>query len=139
MPQDVRNLQLEAILGTKTKQKGQGAVATEVTTSKTQKERKRTENKTMGYLPRVIFFNAFQLGAESENQVFSSGGALILLPGNLCLPLLFLRFPLGNSCRLPGEAVNHIVPFPTSIIAPMSFSRDLPSVICHVPAHSITR
>jgi hypothetical protein len=26
-------------------------------------KRKSTENKTMGYLPRVLFFNAFQLGA----------------------------------------------------------------------------
>jgi hypothetical protein len=26
----------------------------------------------MGYLPRVIFFNAFELGAESGNQVFSN-------------------------------------------------------------------
>jgi hypothetical protein len=26
----------------------------------------------MGYLPSVLFFNAFQLGAESNNQVFSS-------------------------------------------------------------------
>ena len=93
----------------------------------------------MGYLPRVLFFNAFQLGAESKNQVFSNEGALILLPGNLCLPLLFLRFPIGNSWWLPGEAVKHMVPFPTSITAPMSFSRDLPSVICLVPAHSITR
>jgi hypothetical protein len=25
----------------------------------------------MGYLPRVLFFNAFELGAESVNQVFS--------------------------------------------------------------------
>jgi hypothetical protein len=25
---------------------------------------KSTENKTMGYLPRVLFFNAFELGAE---------------------------------------------------------------------------
>jgi hypothetical protein len=33
---------------------------------------KITEKKTLGYLPRVLFFNAFQLGAESENQVFSS-------------------------------------------------------------------
>jgi hypothetical protein len=32
-------------------------------------KRKRTEKKTMGYLPRVIFFNAFELGAESGNQV----------------------------------------------------------------------
>jgi hypothetical protein len=26
----------------------------------------------MGYLSRVLFFKAFQLGAESKNQVFSS-------------------------------------------------------------------
>jgi hypothetical protein len=32
--------------------------------------------KILGYLPRVLFFNAFELGAESENQVFSSGEAL---------------------------------------------------------------
>ena len=29
-------------------------------------KRKITENKTLGYLPRVFFFNAFQLGAEKE-------------------------------------------------------------------------
>jgi hypothetical protein len=34
-------------------------------------KRKRTESKTMGYLPRVLFFNAFELGAESANQVIS--------------------------------------------------------------------
>jgi hypothetical protein len=38
-------------------------------------KRKSTENKTMGYLPRVLFFNAFELGAESGNQVISSGEA----------------------------------------------------------------
>jgi hypothetical protein len=27
-------------------------------------KRKITENKTTGYLPRVLFFNAFELGAE---------------------------------------------------------------------------
>jgi hypothetical protein len=36
---------------------------------------KRTEKKTMGYLPKVIFFNAFELGAESANQVISSDEA----------------------------------------------------------------
>jgi hypothetical protein len=30
------------------------------------------EKKTLGYLSRVLFFNAFELGAESENQVFSN-------------------------------------------------------------------
>jgi hypothetical protein len=35
-------------------------------------KRKGTENKTLGYLPRVLFFNAFELGAESANQVLSN-------------------------------------------------------------------
>jgi hypothetical protein len=32
-------------------------------------KRKSTEKKILGYLPRVLFFNAFELGAESGNQV----------------------------------------------------------------------
>jgi hypothetical protein len=35
-------------------------------------KRKRTKNKTLGYLLRVLFFNAFELGAENTNQVISS-------------------------------------------------------------------
>jgi hypothetical protein len=35
-------------------------------------KRKRTESKTMGYLPRVLFFIAFELGVKSVNQVISS-------------------------------------------------------------------
>jgi hypothetical protein len=38
-------------------------------------KRKITESKTMGYLPRVLFFNTFELGAESANQVISSDEA----------------------------------------------------------------
>jgi hypothetical protein len=38
-------------------------------------KRKSTEKKILGYLSRVLFFNAFELGAESENQVFSNKGA----------------------------------------------------------------
>jgi hypothetical protein len=38
-------------------------------------KRKNTEKKTLGYLPRVLFFNAFELGAESANQVISSDEA----------------------------------------------------------------
>jgi hypothetical protein len=34
-------------------------------------KKKKTERKIMGYLSRVLFFNAFELGAESANQVFS--------------------------------------------------------------------
>jgi hypothetical protein len=43
-----------------------------VITSKTQIKEKSTEKKTLGYLPRVLFFNAFELGAESANQVLSN-------------------------------------------------------------------
>jgi hypothetical protein len=35
-------------------------------------KRKSTEKKTIGYLPRVLFFNDFELGAESANQVISN-------------------------------------------------------------------
>jgi hypothetical protein len=42
-----------------------------VITSKTQIKEKELKVKTLGYLPRVLFFNAFELGAESANQVFS--------------------------------------------------------------------
>jgi hypothetical protein len=38
-------------------------------------KRKITKKKTMGYLPRVLFFNAFELGAESAYQVISSDEA----------------------------------------------------------------
>jgi hypothetical protein len=34
-------------------------------------KRKITKKKTLGYLPIVLFFNAFELVAESGNQVFS--------------------------------------------------------------------
>jgi hypothetical protein len=34
-------------------------------------KRKSTENKTLGYLPRVLFFNAFELGAKNcESSIF---------------------------------------------------------------------
>jgi hypothetical protein len=50
----------------------------------------------MGYLPRVVFFNAFELGAESVNQVISSDEALGLT-GTLCLHLLPSLLTLGNT------------------------------------------
>jgi hypothetical protein len=43
-------------------------------------KRKITEKKTLGYLPRVLFFNAFELGVESKNQVFSSEEASSSIP-----------------------------------------------------------
>jgi hypothetical protein len=33
-------------------------------------KRKSTEKKTLGYLPRVLFFNVFELGVESEIKYF---------------------------------------------------------------------
>jgi hypothetical protein len=39
-------------------------------------KRKNTEKKILGYLPRVLFFNAFELGTKSRNQVFSNEGAI---------------------------------------------------------------
>jgi hypothetical protein len=38
-------------------------------------KRKSNEKKILGYLPRKLFFNAFELGAESGNQVISSDEA----------------------------------------------------------------
>jgi hypothetical protein len=35
-------------------------------------KRKSTENKILGYLSRMLLFNAFELGVESGNQVFSN-------------------------------------------------------------------
>jgi hypothetical protein len=50
---------------------------------------KITEIKTLGYLPRVLFFNVFELGAESANQVFLKKA--LTSTGALRLPfLLFL-------------------------------------------------
>jgi hypothetical protein len=50
-----------------------GVSPTAFLSKKTQiKERKSTERKTLSYLPRVLFFNAFELGAENGNQVFSN-------------------------------------------------------------------
>jgi hypothetical protein len=40
-----------------------------------QDSKKSTKKKTLGYFPRVLFFNAVELGAESGNQVFSSDEA----------------------------------------------------------------
>jgi hypothetical protein len=59
-------------------------------------KRKITESKTMGYLPRVLFFNAFELGVESANQIISSDEALGST-GALRLPLLPLLLTLGKT------------------------------------------
>jgi hypothetical protein len=57
---------------------------------------KSTEKKTLGYLPRVLFFNTFELGAESANQVISSDVALRSTDA-LRLPLLPLLLTLGKT------------------------------------------
>jgi hypothetical protein len=40
-------------------------------------KRKSTENKTLGYLPRVLFFNAFELGAENCESSNNERGIMI--------------------------------------------------------------
>jgi hypothetical protein len=50
-----------------------------------------------------------------------------------------LLLTLGKTWLLQGGEVKFIVLFPTSIVAPRSFSRDLPSVFRPFPTHSITR
>jgi hypothetical protein len=58
-------------------------------------KRKITKNKTLGYLSRVLFFNAFELGAESGNQVFSNKA--LRSPDALRLPFLPLLLTLGKT------------------------------------------
>jgi hypothetical protein len=59
-------------------------------------KRKTTKKNTLGYLLRVLFFNAFELGTKSGNQVISSDETLIS-PDALRLPLLPLLLPLGKT------------------------------------------
>jgi hypothetical protein len=56
---------------------------------------KISENKILGYLPRVLFFNAFELGTESGNQVFSSEALRSL--DALRLPFLPLLLTQGKT------------------------------------------
>jgi hypothetical protein len=46
-------------------------------TSKTQIKEKISGNKTLGYLPRVLFFNAFELGAENCESTNNERGIRI--------------------------------------------------------------
>jgi hypothetical protein len=63
---NLTSLKLEVLIRTKTK--GHYISNNFQDSNKT----KSTEKKTLGYLPRVLFFNAFEQGAESGNQVISS-------------------------------------------------------------------
>jgi hypothetical protein len=56
---------------------------------------KSTENKILGYLPRVLFFNVFELGVESANQVLSNEA--LRSPDALRLPLLPLLLTLEKT------------------------------------------
>jgi hypothetical protein len=51
-------------------------------------KRKHAEKKTLGYLPRVLFFNAFELSAESGNQVFSNEALRSIVSSRAPLPTL---------------------------------------------------
>jgi hypothetical protein len=68
-------LQLEVLLGTKKEIKmiRRGHYSSNNFQDST--KRKSTENKILSYLPRVLFFNAFEPGTESGNQVISSNEA----------------------------------------------------------------
>jgi hypothetical protein len=59
-------------------------------------KKKELKVKTLGYLPRVFFFNAFELGAENANQVISSNEVLGST-GALRLPFLTLLLTLGKT------------------------------------------
>jgi hypothetical protein len=65
-------------------------------------KRKSTEKKTMGYLPRVLFFNTFELGAESGNQVFSNEASRSIVSSRAPLTTLStLKVPEDDStCKL---------------------------------------
>jgi hypothetical protein len=59
-------------------------------------KKKELKVKTLGYLPRVLFFNAFELGAENVNQVISSDEVLGSA-GALRLSFLPLLLTLGKT------------------------------------------
>jgi hypothetical protein len=58
------SLKLEVLLGTKNEIKMIRSGYYSSNNFQDSNKRKRTESKTIGYLPRVLFFNAFELGAE---------------------------------------------------------------------------
>jgi hypothetical protein len=68
---NLTSLKLEASLGTKNEIKMIRRGHYSSNKYQESNKRKRTESKTLGYLPRVLFFNSFELGAESANQVIS--------------------------------------------------------------------
>jgi hypothetical protein len=68
-------LKLEVLLGTKNKIKMIRRGHCSSNNFQDSTKRKSTEKKTLRYLPRVLFFNAIELGAESGNQVISSDEA----------------------------------------------------------------
>jgi hypothetical protein len=71
---NLTSLKLEVLLGTKKiKMIGRGHYSSN--SFQDSNKRKSTEKKTLGYLPKVLFFKAFELGAESGNQVISSDEA----------------------------------------------------------------
>jgi hypothetical protein len=65
-------LQLEVLLGTKMKKKMIRIGHYSSNNFQDSTKRKSTRKKTLDYLPRVLFFNAFELGAENGNHVFSN-------------------------------------------------------------------
>jgi hypothetical protein len=67
--------QIRGFLGTKNEKKMIRRGHNSINNFQDSTKRKGTKKKTLGYLPRVLFFNTFELGAESGNQVISSDEA----------------------------------------------------------------
>jgi hypothetical protein len=63
-------------------------------------KRKRTEKKTLGYVPRVFFFNAFKLGVESGNQVLSNEALRSIVSSRASLTML-------GTLEVPEDDSNH--------------------------------
>jgi hypothetical protein len=72
---NITSLKLEVYLGTKNEIKMIRRGHYRGNNFQDSNKRKSTKKKTLSYLPRVLFFNAFELGAESGNQVISSDEA----------------------------------------------------------------
>jgi hypothetical protein len=96
----------------------------------------------LGYLPRVLFFNAFELGAESANQVISkdeASSSQFALRGESKSNFFLL---LGK-CSIPFLSGNLYLMVPSfiSMMVPTVQRKGLPKIIGHEALHStsITR
>jgi hypothetical protein len=107
-------------------------------TSKTQIKEKLLNIKYWVISQECFSLTPLSWAQKIVNQVTSSDEVLGSARA-LRLAFLPLLLTLGKMWLLQGGEINLILPFPTSMTVPRSFNRDLPSVICPFPTHSITR